>query len=146
MWKGRAEKLAPIAVLTSKKAKWKWTEVEQQVFEAVDATCLGNEGGEPRVERYLASGMGGWATRGINSGRSLYLGRDNPAPDRAQPPHPTRRADPPTESTHEAPSNEGQGKARDPDTENGPPSWLPSRRCQTHTTNIVVDSQVPERA
>eukprot|EP00957_Ditylum_brightwellii_P031041 2352341-Ditylum_brightwellii.AAC.1 len=28
MWKGRAEKLALLNVLTSKKAKWKWTEVE----------------------------------------------------------------------------------------------------------------------
>eukprot|EP00957_Ditylum_brightwellii_P125598 9573366-Ditylum_brightwellii.AAC.1 len=26
MWKGRAEKLSPLKVLTSKKAKWKWTE------------------------------------------------------------------------------------------------------------------------
>eukprot|EP00957_Ditylum_brightwellii_P161121 12267534-Ditylum_brightwellii.AAC.1 len=35
MWKGRAEKLAPLTVLPSKKPKWKWTEVEQQAFEAV---------------------------------------------------------------------------------------------------------------
>eukprot|EP00957_Ditylum_brightwellii_P148551 11311218-Ditylum_brightwellii.AAC.1 len=35
MWKGIVEKLAPLTVLTSKKAKLKWTEVEQQVFEAV---------------------------------------------------------------------------------------------------------------
>eukprot|EP00957_Ditylum_brightwellii_P163551 12452591-Ditylum_brightwellii.AAC.1 len=34
MWKGRAEKLAPSTVLTSKKTKWKWTEVEQHAFEA----------------------------------------------------------------------------------------------------------------
>eukprot|EP00957_Ditylum_brightwellii_P161997 12333899-Ditylum_brightwellii.AAC.1 len=34
MWKGRAEKLSPLKVLTSEKAKWKWTEVEQQAFEA----------------------------------------------------------------------------------------------------------------
>eukprot|EP00957_Ditylum_brightwellii_P065441 4964170-Ditylum_brightwellii.AAC.1 len=26
MWKGKAEKLSPRTVLTSKKAKWKWTE------------------------------------------------------------------------------------------------------------------------
>eukprot|EP00957_Ditylum_brightwellii_P140914 10734026-Ditylum_brightwellii.AAC.1 len=26
MWKGGAEKLSPFIVLTSKKAKWKWTE------------------------------------------------------------------------------------------------------------------------
>eukprot|EP00957_Ditylum_brightwellii_P107751 8220626-Ditylum_brightwellii.AAC.1 len=35
MSKGRADKLSPLTVLTSKKAKWKWTEVEQQAFEAI---------------------------------------------------------------------------------------------------------------
>eukprot|EP00957_Ditylum_brightwellii_P105337 8030565-Ditylum_brightwellii.AAC.1 len=35
MWKERVEKLAPLAVLTSKKDNWKLTEVEQQVFETV---------------------------------------------------------------------------------------------------------------
>eukprot|EP00957_Ditylum_brightwellii_P009744 734632-Ditylum_brightwellii.AAC.1 len=35
MWTGRAEKLAPLTVLFSKRAKWKWTEIEQQAFEAV---------------------------------------------------------------------------------------------------------------
>eukprot|EP00957_Ditylum_brightwellii_P019982 1508806-Ditylum_brightwellii.AAC.1 len=39
MWKGRAEKLSPFTVLTSKKAKWEWTEVEQQAFEA-DKTAV----------------------------------------------------------------------------------------------------------
>eukprot|EP00957_Ditylum_brightwellii_P203898 15336702-Ditylum_brightwellii.AAC.1 len=34
MWKGRADKLAPLTVTTSKKAKSKWTEVEQKAFEA----------------------------------------------------------------------------------------------------------------
>eukprot|EP00957_Ditylum_brightwellii_P137952 10517629-Ditylum_brightwellii.AAC.1 len=28
MWKGKAEKPTPLKVLTSKKAKWKWTEVD----------------------------------------------------------------------------------------------------------------------
>eukprot|EP00957_Ditylum_brightwellii_P010258 775909-Ditylum_brightwellii.AAC.1 len=35
MRKRRAEKLPPLTVLTSKIAKWKWTEVEQQAFEDV---------------------------------------------------------------------------------------------------------------
>eukprot|EP00957_Ditylum_brightwellii_P034896 2644689-Ditylum_brightwellii.AAC.1 len=35
MWKGRAKKLSPLTVLPSKKAKWKWTEIEQQAIEAV---------------------------------------------------------------------------------------------------------------
>eukprot|EP00957_Ditylum_brightwellii_P079384 6035681-Ditylum_brightwellii.AAC.1 len=35
MWKGRAEKLSLLTMLTSKKAKWKLPEVEQQAFEAV---------------------------------------------------------------------------------------------------------------
>eukprot|EP00957_Ditylum_brightwellii_P156890 11940623-Ditylum_brightwellii.AAC.1 len=26
MWKGRTDKLSPLTVITSKKAKWKWTE------------------------------------------------------------------------------------------------------------------------
>eukprot|EP00957_Ditylum_brightwellii_P135511 10332456-Ditylum_brightwellii.AAC.1 len=34
VWKRRAEKLAPLTVPTLKKAKWKWTEVEQHAFEA----------------------------------------------------------------------------------------------------------------
>eukprot|EP00957_Ditylum_brightwellii_P019377 1461674-Ditylum_brightwellii.AAC.1 len=34
MWKGRAKKLSPIKVLASNKAKWRWTEVEQQAFES----------------------------------------------------------------------------------------------------------------
>eukprot|EP00957_Ditylum_brightwellii_P127600 9731061-Ditylum_brightwellii.AAC.1 len=35
MWKGRAEELDHLTVLTSNKAKCKQTEVEQQAFEAV---------------------------------------------------------------------------------------------------------------
>lgn len=42
MWKGRAEKLAPLNMLTSKKAKWKWTEVEQQSFESIKAAVVNN--------------------------------------------------------------------------------------------------------
>ena len=42
MWKGRAEKLSPLTVLTSKKAKWKWIEVEQQAFEAVKTAVAKN--------------------------------------------------------------------------------------------------------
>eukprot|EP00957_Ditylum_brightwellii_P062296 4727162-Ditylum_brightwellii.AAC.1 len=42
MWKGRAEKLDPLIMLTSKKAKWKQTEVEQQAFEAVKAALAKN--------------------------------------------------------------------------------------------------------
>eukprot|EP00957_Ditylum_brightwellii_P171424 13050511-Ditylum_brightwellii.AAC.1 len=42
MWKGRAEKKAPLTVLTSKKAKWKWTEVEQQAFQTVKTAVAKN--------------------------------------------------------------------------------------------------------
>eukprot|EP00957_Ditylum_brightwellii_P146273 11137669-Ditylum_brightwellii.AAC.1 len=42
MWKGRTEKLAPLTVLASKKDKWKWTEVEQQAFEAVKTAVAKN--------------------------------------------------------------------------------------------------------
>eukprot|EP00957_Ditylum_brightwellii_P013973 1054375-Ditylum_brightwellii.AAC.1 len=42
MWRGRAEKLAPLIVLISKKAKWKWTEVEQQAFEAIKTAVAKN--------------------------------------------------------------------------------------------------------
>eukprot|EP00957_Ditylum_brightwellii_P053844 4079245-Ditylum_brightwellii.AAC.1 len=42
MWKGRAEKLSPLTVLTSKKAKWEWTEVEQQAFEAAKTAVAKN--------------------------------------------------------------------------------------------------------
>eukprot|EP00957_Ditylum_brightwellii_P160200 12195997-Ditylum_brightwellii.AAC.1 len=42
MWEGRAEKLAPLTVLTSKKAKWKWTDVEQQAFDAVKTAVAKN--------------------------------------------------------------------------------------------------------
>eukprot|EP00957_Ditylum_brightwellii_P198893 15159697-Ditylum_brightwellii.AAC.1 len=42
MRKGRAEKLSPLTVLPSKKAKWKWTEVEKQAFKAVNTTVAKN--------------------------------------------------------------------------------------------------------
>eukprot|EP00957_Ditylum_brightwellii_P005528 423548-Ditylum_brightwellii.AAC.1 len=42
MCKGRAEKLALLTVLTSKKAKWKWTEVAQEAFEAVKSAIAKN--------------------------------------------------------------------------------------------------------
>eukprot|EP00957_Ditylum_brightwellii_P115982 8847683-Ditylum_brightwellii.AAC.1 len=42
MWKGRVEKLAPPTVITSKKAKCKWTEVEQKAFNAVKAAVAKN--------------------------------------------------------------------------------------------------------
>eukprot|EP00957_Ditylum_brightwellii_P011632 878613-Ditylum_brightwellii.AAC.1 len=42
MWKGRAKKVAPLTVLTSKKAKWTWPEVEQQAFEAVKIAVAKN--------------------------------------------------------------------------------------------------------
>eukprot|EP00957_Ditylum_brightwellii_P183312 13963111-Ditylum_brightwellii.AAC.1 len=35
MWKWRVEKLAPLTMLTSKDAKQKWTEIEQEAFEIV---------------------------------------------------------------------------------------------------------------
>eukprot|EP00957_Ditylum_brightwellii_P172854 13158981-Ditylum_brightwellii.AAC.1 len=41
-WKWRAKKLSPLTVLTSKKAKYKWTEDEQQAFEAVKTTVAKN--------------------------------------------------------------------------------------------------------
>ena len=42
MWKGRAEKLSPLTSLPSKKAIWKWTEIEQQAFEAVKTAVAKN--------------------------------------------------------------------------------------------------------
>ena len=42
MWKGQAEKLSPLTSLTSKNAIWKWTEVEQQAFEAVKTAVAKN--------------------------------------------------------------------------------------------------------
>eukprot|EP00957_Ditylum_brightwellii_P112168 8552170-Ditylum_brightwellii.AAC.1 len=42
MWKGQAEKLAPLTLLTLKKAKWKWTEVEQKTFEVVKTAVAKN--------------------------------------------------------------------------------------------------------
>eukprot|EP00957_Ditylum_brightwellii_P026149 1977870-Ditylum_brightwellii.AAC.1 len=41
-WKGRAEKLASLTLLTSKKAKWEWTKVEKQAFEAVKTAVAKN--------------------------------------------------------------------------------------------------------
>eukprot|EP00957_Ditylum_brightwellii_P052339 3969643-Ditylum_brightwellii.AAC.1 len=42
MWKGRAERLAPLTVLMLKKTKWKWSEVEQHAFETVKAAVAKN--------------------------------------------------------------------------------------------------------
>eukprot|EP00957_Ditylum_brightwellii_P152374 11599963-Ditylum_brightwellii.AAC.1 len=42
VWKGRAEKLSTLTALTSKKAKWKWTEVEQKAFDAVKIAVAKN--------------------------------------------------------------------------------------------------------
>ena len=35
MWKTYAGLLAPLTALTSKNAKWKWTNVEQQAFDTI---------------------------------------------------------------------------------------------------------------
>eukprot|EP00957_Ditylum_brightwellii_P209381 15361520-Ditylum_brightwellii.AAC.1 len=42
MWKGRSKKLDPLAVLTSKTAKWKWTEFDQKAFEIVKTAVAKN--------------------------------------------------------------------------------------------------------
>ena len=33
MWEGRSDTLAPLAALTSKTSKWKWTETESKAFQ-----------------------------------------------------------------------------------------------------------------
>ena len=43
MWKGRAERLAPLTKLCSKNQPWKWTETEQKAFEDIKKTVAKNK-------------------------------------------------------------------------------------------------------
>eukprot|EP00957_Ditylum_brightwellii_P130345 9943057-Ditylum_brightwellii.AAC.1 len=42
MWKGRAERLAPLTKLCSKNQSWKWTDTDQKVFEDIKKTVAKN--------------------------------------------------------------------------------------------------------
>eukprot|EP00957_Ditylum_brightwellii_P141214 10759065-Ditylum_brightwellii.AAC.1 len=42
MWKGRAERLAPLTKLCSKNHQWKWTDTEKKAVEGINKTVAKN--------------------------------------------------------------------------------------------------------
>eukprot|EP00957_Ditylum_brightwellii_P092218 7020401-Ditylum_brightwellii.AAC.1 len=42
MWKGKAERLAPLIKLCSRNQPWKWTDTEQNTFEDIKETVAKN--------------------------------------------------------------------------------------------------------